>query len=129
MELENRSPEVDLFLGSLTHSRRDEVERLRLAILAAEPAISETVKWNAPSFRYAGEDRVTFRLHPRDQVQLVFHRGSRVRPDQEAVELQDPDGLLTWLSPDRAVLTLASPDETQTRLSAVVDLVGHWVRA
>jgi hypothetical protein len=33
-------------------------------------------KWNAPSFRHAGEDRVTFRLQPGDKLQLIFHRGA-----------------------------------------------------
>jgi hypothetical protein len=28
----------------------------------------EHVMWNAPSFWYAGEDRVTFRLYPQDRA-------------------------------------------------------------
>ena len=54
MDLENREPTVDSFLESLQHSRRDEVLQLRLAVLAAEPAVTETVMWNAPNFRFAG---------------------------------------------------------------------------
>jgi len=106
MALPNRSPEVDAFLDRLDHGR-----------LAA------------PNFRDGGEDRVTFRLHPRNQVPLVLHRGVRVADGQDPIRIPDPDGLLTWLSPDRAVLTLAGVDETQSRLGAVTALVGQWIRA
>lgn len=127
MDLPNRSAEVDEFLARLDHARLAEVQQLRLAILAAEPALTETVKWNAPNFRYAGQDRVTFRLHPRNQVQIVLHRGARVADGPGPVPIPDPDGLLTWLSPDRAVLTLADAEETQSRLGAVTALVGQWI--
>jgi hypothetical protein len=105
------------------------VQQLRLAILASDPAITETIKWNAPNFRYADEDRVTFRLQPRDQVQIIFHRGVRVRDDRDTFEFADPAGLLRWLSADRAVVTLADSDETATRLAAVTELVGRWMRS
>jgi hypothetical protein len=44
------------------------VEQLRAAILDSNDDITEHVKRNAPSFRYAGEDRATFRLFPEDRV-------------------------------------------------------------
>ena len=37
-------------------------------ILDSSDDITKHVKWNAPSFRYAGEDRATFRLFPEDRV-------------------------------------------------------------
>jgi hypothetical protein len=36
----------------------------RTDVLASDDGITEHVKWNAPSFCYAGVDRVTFRLQP-----------------------------------------------------------------
>ena len=65
-----RNPEVDAFLASAGHPRTAEIERLRSAILEADPGISETVKWRVPNFRYDGVDRVTFRLQPGDVVVL-----------------------------------------------------------
>ncbi|MBW0117205.1 DUF1801 domain-containing protein [Pseudonocardia abyssalis] len=129
MEPANRNPEVDAFLDGLTHTRTEEVRQIRLAVLLGEPAITETVKWNAPNFRYADEDRVTFRLQPRDRVQLVLHRGARVRDDADLFRFDDPSGLLRWLSPDRGIVTLADDAETSARCDDVVDLVRRWIRA
>lgn len=50
------------------HHLKEGVEQLRAAILDSNDDITEHVKWNAPSFRYAGEDRATFRLFPEDRV-------------------------------------------------------------
>ena len=125
----NRNAAVDTFLDALEHARKPEIHRLREAILGCDPAIIETVKWNAPNFRYGGEDRVTFRLRPRDQVQIIFHRGARVRDDQDTFHVDDPAGLLEWLAADRAVVTLADAADTDANLLAVTELVRRWIRA
>jgi hypothetical protein len=75
----NRSQEVDRFMEGLDHPLKDGIERLRAAILDSNDRITEHIKWKAPSFRYADEDRVTFRLYPKDRAQLVFHRGAKVK--------------------------------------------------
>ncbi|MEU8301819.1 DUF1801 domain-containing protein [Micromonospora sp. NPDC048909] len=121
--------EVDDFMATLDHPLKAGVEELRLAILASNADISEHVKWNAPSFRYNGEDRVTFRLRPADRLQLIFHRGAKVRPDLAEFTFQDPTGLMTWLAPDRGVVTFPDLETIQSQQAAVVSLVNHWVRA
>ena len=97
------NPEVDAFLASAGHPRTAEIERLRSAILDADPGISETVKWRAPNFRYDGDDRVTFRLQPGDVVE--------------------------WVTPDRGVVRLDGPADTADKLPAIVALVRRWVRS
>jgi hypothetical protein len=57
----SRAPHVDTFMAELEHPFKAGVEQLRAAILASNDGITEHVKWNAPSFCYAGVDRVTFR--------------------------------------------------------------------
>ena len=123
------SPDVDRFMAALEHPLKDGVQQLRTAILASDDGLSEHVKWNAPSFRYGGEDRVTFRLRPRDQLQLVFHRGAAVRGDAAEFSFADPTGLLVWPAPDRGVLTLADQGDVDRDEESVVALVGLWVRA
>ncbi|MEV4657803.1 DUF1801 domain-containing protein [Micromonospora sp. NPDC049301] len=125
----SKSGEVDDFMATLDHSLKAGVEELRLAILASNADISEHVKWNAPSFRYNGEDRVTFRLRPADRLQLIFHRGAKVRSDLAEFTFQDPTGLMTWLAPDRGVVTFPDLEAIQSQQAAVVSLVNHWVRA
>jgi hypothetical protein len=120
---------VDAYMAALEHPLRDGVVRLRAAIVAAEPDLVEGVKWNAPSFSYGGEDRITFRLAPRGQLQLVLHRGSAVREDSDGFRFDDPSGLLVWRAPDRAVLDFPDLDAVTTRLLALTELVPRWVRA
>ena len=69
------------------------------------------------------------RLPPAGQLQLVFHRGAKVRDDAEAFAFEDDTGLLTWPAPDRATLTLSTPDELEARLPVVVELVERWMTA
>jgi hypothetical protein len=124
----HRNEKVDAYLATSEHPRKEEIQQLRLAILAADPEIAESVKWNAPNFRFAGVDRVTFRLQPGDRVQLIFHRGAAVRDDTDGFHFDDPTGMLEWAAPDRGVLTLADAGDTAARETAIVDLVRRWVR-
>ncbi len=115
--------DVEQYLSNLTHPRRDEIRRIRAAIRAALPGVSETVKWNAPNFRYAGDDRVTFRLQPGDRVELVLHRGVAPKPT-DGFRFDDPAGLVAWAAVDRGVITIAPGSE----FGDVVDLVVRWMR-
>ena len=123
----NRSQEVDRFMGGLDHPLKDGVERLRTAILGSNDGITEHVKWNAPSFRYAGEDRGTFRLFPEDRVMLVFHRGSKVKADAGDFAFDDETGLLRWVAKDRAVVALRDAKDAEAKQRDLVDLVNRWV--
>ena len=125
----NESPEVDAFLRGLAHPRMDDIAAVRAAILASDARITEHVKWKAPSFCFAGDDRVTFRLQPGDRLELIFHRGAKVRADSADFEFPDDTGLLEWRTADRATLALRDAHDTQAKLPAVVELVGRWMRA
>ena len=113
----NRSREVELFMEGLDHPLKEQIGRLR-------EAITEHIKWKAPSFRYAGEDRVTFRLHPAERAQLVFHRGVKVKDDAAEFAFEDDTGLLQWVAQDRAVIALR---DAEARQGDVVEVVNRWV--
>ena len=121
--------DVDRFLAELEHPLKAGVVQLRAAILASDDAITEHVKWNAPSFCYDGVDRVTFRLQPGDRLQLVLHRGAKVRDDAGDFRFDDDSGLLHWVATDRAVITFRDLDDVAARQEAVVDVVNRWVGA
>ncbi len=120
----NRSREVERFMEGLDHPLKDEVERLRSAILDSNDRITEHIKRKAPSFRYAGEDRVTFRLYPQERAQLVFHRGAKLKGDAADFAFEDDTGLLRWVADDRAVVALRDAEARQRDL---VELVNRWV--
>jgi hypothetical protein len=113
-------------MSGLDHPSKEGIERLRAAILESNEGITEHVKWNAPSFCYVGEDRVTFRLYPVDRAQLVFHRGSRVKDDAKTFAFDDDTGLLRWVTADRAVVPLRDAEARQPEL---VSVVNRWVVA
>jgi hypothetical protein len=122
----NRSKEVETFLRELQHSRKAEIEAIRALILACDPGISERIKWNAPSFCYGGDDRVTFRLQPGDRVQLIFHRGAKVK-DSSGFAFTDESGLLEWLAADRAVVTFQSLEDVKRAELELAELVRRWM--
>lgn len=115
-------------MGEFDHPHKPAILALREAILAADPGISETVKWKAPNFRYGGEDRVTMRLAPRGAFQLVLHRGSRVRSDAEGFSFHDPTGLVRWAAPDRGVIDLGAAAVLERHLEEITTLVRRWVQ-
>jgi hypothetical protein len=59
---------------------------------------------------------VTFRLYPENRVQLVFHRGAKVKSDGGDFAFEDDTGLLRWVADDRAVVALRDAK----------DLFGHY---
>jgi hypothetical protein len=122
-----RARDVDAFMADLQHPFKAGIEQLRSAILNSNERITDHVKWNAPSFCYAGVDRATFRLQPGDRCQLVLHRGAKVRDDGADFRFADPSGLLEWLAPDRAVVTFRDLADVDARQAEVVDLVNRWV--
>jgi hypothetical protein len=128
-QMPNQAGEVDRYMKTLDHALKDGVQQLRLAILSSNEQITEHVKWKAPSFCYNGEDRVTFRLQPGDRIQLIFHRGAKVRGDSDQFAFEDHTGLLQWLAKDRAVMTLHDMTDVERKQAAIVELVDQWVTA
>jgi len=116
---------VDGFLAQLKHKRLADIKALRRVILGSDPRVSEQVKWNAPSFCWQGDDRVTMRLHPGDRLQLIFHRGARTK-DASGFKFSDPAGLIEWAAPDRGVLTV---HDISAQRELIIALVKAWMVA
>ncbi|WP_077247840.1 DUF1801 domain-containing protein [Bacillus sp. FJAT-27225] len=66
---------VSEYLENCNHPMKELIEQVRSIILSMDVGITEHIKWNAPSFCFNGDDRITFRLSKPDYVQLVFHSG------------------------------------------------------
>src|SRR5215472_4964593 len=80
---------VDAYMQKLKHPLAEVVESLRRIILDTDSEIGEEIKWNAPTFFYAGEMKpsdpkeykryiVVFNLHKKDCIRLVFPSGARI---------------------------------------------------
>lgn len=122
------SAEVESFLAALEHPLKREILRLRAVILGADPRITESIKWNAPSFA-TSEHFATFHLRSRGAVQIVLHRGARPRRDVRLREsIADPASLLDWRGADRAIVTFHDLAEIEAARTAFVGIIRRWVR-
>jgi hypothetical protein len=79
----------------------------------------------APSFCFDGVDRVTFKLHPPVRIELIFHRGAKVNP--APFTFADDTGLMRFLTPDRAIVTLHTMADVDAHTASLVVLVNRWV--
>lgn len=127
-KIANGTAEVDQFMSQLDHPLKDGIEQVRSSVLGSNQQITEHIKWNAPSFCYEGEDRVTFRLAPGGEVQLIFHRGAKVRDSTDFV-FEDRTDLLKWVTADRAIVTLGDMEDVKANIPALVDVINQWVKA
>lgn len=117
------------FLLNLKHPLKPAIETLREIILNSHKAITEHIKWNAPSFCFQDDDRVTFNLHKNDCILLIFHRGAKVKDTKGKEPLfKDSTGLLEWLSNDRGVVKFYSLEEVNEKKIKLVKLVKQWIK-
>jgi hypothetical protein len=119
---------VDQFMARLDHPQKAEIEAVRAIVLGADPAITEHIKWNAPSFCSGGDDRVTLRLHPPGKLQVVLHRGAKVK-DATGFHFEDATGLVKWAAPDRGIIALGDLADIQAKQAVLAELVRRWVAA
>lgn len=68
---------VENYMAKLDHPLKVEIEAVR-KIIKSNSKLSERIKWNAPSYYYK-EDLVTFNLHNKKLVHLVFHHPAIVQ--------------------------------------------------
>ena len=121
--------EVTRFLDEQQHPFRKEIEQLRLQILNACKELSENIKWNGPNYCFNHEDRITMKIHPPKNIQLIFHRGAKKQSQPAGRLIEDNSGLLSWKENDRAVATFKNSDEINLHKESLYNIVQQWVNA
>ena len=81
----NNSTKVTEFMEKLDHPLKAEIEIMRNIIKGINLAITEQIKWNAPSYSYK-EYLVTFNLHRTEHIHLVFHNPQIVQIKSDILE-------------------------------------------
>jgi hypothetical protein len=125
----NLNIDVTKFLDDLNHPFREEIEQLRHYILSANNELTENIKWNGPNFCFGDHDRITMRIQPPKQVQIIFHRGAKVQAQPKDKLIKSDSGLLTWKENDRAVATFKNMADVKNSKSALVKIVQDWINA
>lgn len=123
----NEAEPVSELISDLEHPLKSEINEMRHLILGLDTLVTEKIKWNAPSFCWNGEDRITFKLQPRNCFQIVFHRGAKPS-GQEGITVSDPKGLLKWAAADRVVATISDPAYFQEHKQDLLDISLSWMR-
>lgn len=118
---------VQTLISELDHPHKDAIVALRQLLLSADPAISEEVKWNAPSFR-TSEHFATMHLRGQDAFQLILHLGAKSGRTVAKDAIADPDKLLKWLGPDRAAVTFNGAGDLANKRDALIAIVRQWIR-
>ncbi|MDF2437499.1 MAG: hypothetical protein K0Q95_1875 [Bacteroidota bacterium] len=120
--------EVSLFLADLAHPFIKEIEVLRSVILNADSRLDENIKWNGPNYSFKDEDRITMRiLPPKQQIQLIFHRGSKKQAQPENKLIKSGSTILTWKENDRAIATFRSMQDIQNSKTELSEVIKDWI--
>ena len=116
------------FLSDFKDERNPLLAAMLSAIHEACSDLTETIKWNAPTFRANGKDRLTFMLHKQGVVSLVLHTGAKAKEDKKAPHMyEDPTGLLEWNSNIRAMISFVSLDEFLAKRDPFKQAVSQWI--
>ncbi|WP_138751229.1 DUF1801 domain-containing protein [Paenibacillus sinopodophylli] len=122
--------QVNAFMQALEHPLKSEIEEVRTIILSVNEHITEHLKWNAPSFCYHNEDRITFNLQGKGFFRLIFHCGSKVKEHAENERIiSDQTGILEWITNDRAVIKLTDMNDVQSKKERIWEIAAKWLEA
>lgn len=115
----NRSPEVDAWFESYENPQKDLVQAVREVILAADPRVTEAIKWKAPTFMFKG-NIASFYPKTKTHVSLMFHTGA---------SLPDPSGLLEGTGDTSRVARFDSAEDLAAKTPALQGLVAAWIES
>ena len=121
---------VNAYIKNMKHPLGNIVEALRHLILETDPEIGEEVKWNAPTFFYAGPMKpfspkeykrylIVFNLFKQDCIRLVFPSGAKV---------DDGSGFLTGDYADgRRLALFYSMEDVENRREDLQRVIRKWL--
>jgi Domain of unknown function (DU1801). len=122
---------VDAYMGKLVHPLSDVLQALRQVILAAQPEVGEEIKWNAPTFFFAGEMAdsdpkeykrylIVSNLFQKDCIRLVFWQGGRVNDNSGFLEGDYKDG--------RRLAKFCSVLDVEAKKDRLMEIVREQIR-
>jgi len=120
---------VEAFLSSLKHPQTALINVIRQSIQTAAPALSEGIKWKAPSYALNGNDIITFNFRQPDAIALIFHTGPKGKDTQTGQRLfEDKSHRLKWLADKRCLFSIQDAADWQASEQNLRQLVQTWVR-
>jgi len=87
-----KAPTIEAYLATFEHPLLDAITEVRGIFHAHSPAITEEVKWNAPTFSYRNEYVCTIHVKALDRVMLIFHNSVTPQVESDLLEGDYSDG-------------------------------------
>ena len=81
----NENPEVVAWFGDLEDPLKDVMLSVRKVILDADERMTETIKWQSPTFMFAG-NHASIDPKTKKHVSVLFHRGAEIPGDHPLLE-------------------------------------------
>ena len=125
--MNQKNIEVTKFLDELNHPLRNEIEQLREIILSTTGDLTENIKWNGPNYCFDEQDRITMKIQPPKQIQLIFHRGAKKQEQPKEKIIQSKSELLIWKENDRAIVTFKNMSDIDDGKTDLIAIVKEWV--
>ena len=121
---------VDVGIAKLKHPLANVVKALRRIILSTNKEIGEEIKWNAPTFFYAGEMTpsdpkeykrylIVFNLYQKDCIRIVFPSGAKVKDTSGFLEGDYADG--------RRLAMFHSMKEVKAKEKILQQVIKKWL--
>jgi uncharacterized protein YdhG (YjbR/CyaY superfamily) len=99
----DNTEQVDEFMTQLDHPLKTEVQMIREIIKGVNSAITEQIKWKAPSFSYKGEYLVTFNLRDQQRIHLVFHNPEIAKVKSKLLEGNYEDRRMAYFADEKDI--------------------------
>jgi hypothetical protein len=114
----NRNPDVEAWLEAYENPQRELVVKIREFILGIDPAVTEAIKWQAPTFMYQG-NIASFFPKAKKNVTLMFHQGA---------SLADERGLLEGEGDVSRVARFIDDADFEAKKPALRAVIEDWIR-
>lgn len=127
--MNNYNPEVTQFIEQSNHPLLKEIELLRSIILKTSSDLKENIKWNGPNYIYKGEDRITMKINPPKQIQLIFHCGAKKLEQPKNRLISSTAEFLVWKENDRAMGTFKTSNDILNQEIELKEVIVQWLKA
>ncbi len=123
------SEQVLAHIQKLDASIAPVISYLREHILSIDKNIAERIKWNNPSFYYAGEmapfdpkefkrEIMVFNLF-KNRIMLVFPSGAKIKKNKSLLEGNYDDG--------RRLIVLKDLDDAMAKMTSIQAIIKEWI--
>jgi uncharacterized protein YdhG (YjbR/CyaY superfamily) len=125
----NKYKTLEEFYNDQPEDRLKQIILVREVIMAAEPSLRETLKWNAPNYTYKGEDRITFNvMNKQNKVKIVIHMGATKKENKSIKPiLTDAYGLIEWNSNIRGTIDFDDLNDVQSKQELLKKVITGWL--